>query len=378
MIESKTINMILLARRLYDLACENLKSELDLSLSIGVNLLQDAVESFLLAVAGHIQADVGGKTNFDQYFDAIQKKTGCDLPLRLRLTALNKLRVNSKHYGLAPAKSETTDLPIIVKLFFEEVCTSLLDCSFTSISLIDLMSNGEPQELLKQAQLQFENGKFEECLISCRKAVFIRIESLYDIFPFAKGETANGLLSATNKSPYYARGPQFVEKYIKDPTDFIVFDYNQLELEFIKTGIDSHSFWNIWRLTPEVYRYGRTDSWIVKREFNKLDEDGIKERTEYVLDATINLFVAADQKQSLSKSASSRDFFINLTADEIPIYEKTDKNSKVLDITAKGLFKLFVTYAVQGLDNNGTYWKVSHYEDGKSYWGYIADEFVQK
>jgi hypothetical protein len=44
------LHKLLLARRLYDLARENLSSANDLSLAIGVNLLQDSVEAFLLAV----------------------------------------------------------------------------------------------------------------------------------------------------------------------------------------------------------------------------------------------------------------------------------------------------------------------------------------
>ena len=196
MIDVKTINRILLARRLYELACEHLKSEIDLSLSIGVNLLQDTVETFLVAIAAHVQADVGDRTYFDQYFDAINKKTGNTLPLRARLNDLNKLRVNSKHRGLAPAKSEVSDLPIIVKAFFEEVSSSILGCHFTSISLIDLMKDGEAKDLLIQASASFENGAYEECLVACRKAIYVKIESSYDILPFADGNP-RGLLGGS-------------------------------------------------------------------------------------------------------------------------------------------------------------------------------------
>ena len=54
-----TITKILLSRRLYQISLENLNSTNDLCLSIGVILLQDSVEIFLLAVAEHIDADVG-------------------------------------------------------------------------------------------------------------------------------------------------------------------------------------------------------------------------------------------------------------------------------------------------------------------------------
>lgn len=378
MIDARTINRILLARRLYELARDHLKSEIDLSLSIGVNLLQDSVEVFLIAIAAHVQADIGDRTQFDQYFDAINKKTGKVLPLRTRLNDLNKLRVNSKHRGLAPAKSEVSELPIIVRAFFEEVSSSLLGCPFSSISLIDLMKDGEVKDLLKQATTSFKNGAYEECLVACRKAIYVRIESDYDILPWADGKQNIGLMLMARKSPDYARGPEYVEKYVREPTDYIVLDHEKIELEFIKLGIDSQSFWNICRLTPEVYRYDRDGEWVVKREFIKVDEDGIQNRAEYVLDATINLFVSADQKLSSSRTPDYKNYVCRLRQSNVPIYEKADRNSKVIETTPEGLTELFVVYTVPGLRNDGLYWKVSHYKDNLYLWGYIADEYVDQ
>ena len=76
------IHKLLLTRRLYDLARENLNSSNDLSLGIGVNLLQDAVEAFLLAVSEFVNAGITNTTKFDQYFDLINSKiTPKELPL---------------------------------------------------------------------------------------------------------------------------------------------------------------------------------------------------------------------------------------------------------------------------------------------------------
>src|SRR5450631_3070522 len=95
------INKLLLTRRLYELGKDNLASSNDLSQSIGVNLLQDAIEVFLLAVSEHTNANISNSTKFEQYIDLINEKIRPkELPFRTRLSALNKLRVNSKHYGL--------------------------------------------------------------------------------------------------------------------------------------------------------------------------------------------------------------------------------------------------------------------------------------
>ncbi|MBI4763253.1 MAG: hypothetical protein HY787_01435 [Deltaproteobacteria bacterium] len=79
------ITKVLLSRRLYQISLENLDSDNELSLSIGVTLLQDSVEIFLLAIAEHLDADVGNNTNFSKYFEIINKKLfPKELPFRFK------------------------------------------------------------------------------------------------------------------------------------------------------------------------------------------------------------------------------------------------------------------------------------------------------
>ena len=155
------ITKILLSRRLYQISLENLDSDNELSLSIGVILLQDSVEIFLLAIAEHIDADVGDNTNFSKYFDIINKKLHSkELPFRFRLTSLNKLRVNAKHYGLSPSKSETTGLIEAVKEFFEEVSLQVFKKEFVAISLVDLIDENEAKDYLTAAENDFSNEDY--------------------------------------------------------------------------------------------------------------------------------------------------------------------------------------------------------------------------
>jgi hypothetical protein len=378
--EKSILNKLLLSRRLFELARENLQSSNDLSLAVGVNLLQDSVEAFLIAVAEKVNAGIKNNTGFDKYFELINEKIKPkELPFQPRLISLNKLRVNSKHFGLAPAQSEIDGLFITVREFFEEVTSSILDKSFSTLSLIDLLRDNEEKELLKQAQEAFENEDFETTLISCRKAIFVRFESWYDISPFVNEEQQlNYLILAANKSPYFARNKDYIEKHVFDPTDFVVLDHNDIEMELMRSGLDSTSFWNVWRLTPRVYRKSRDGEWIVKQEFNKLENEGIRERAEYVLDATINLFIVSDQKIKATKSPDHRNYYIELRTDKIPLYEKADKDSKVLGHTPEGLMKVYVQSSVLGLKGDNIYWKVNHLEDDIYLTGFISNEALKK
>lgn len=204
-----------------------------------------------------MNAGVTTGTKYDQYFGLINAKISPkELPFRSRLVALNKLRVNSKHYGLTPALSEVQGLVVTVREFLDETTKSILNLSFSTISLIDLLRDGQPKELLKAAEHAFESGDFEGCLVGCRKAVFVRIESDYNAAPFHTDEQPTPLLAAVlgRKVPFFARDKKYLDENVRDATDYIMFDHESVEMELLKSGMDSVSFWNIWRLTPEVYR----------------------------------------------------------------------------------------------------------------------------
>ncbi len=375
------LHKLLLARRLFELARENLSSANDLSLGIGVNLLQDAVEAFLLAVSEHVNAGIQARTQFDQYFDLINDKIKPkELPFRPRLLALNKLRVNSKHFGLAPAKTETEGLLLTVREFLEEVTKSIMGVAFATISLIDLLRDGEAKSFLKEAEATFLNGDYENCLVNCRKAIFVRIETSYDVAPFGddKPENALGLLLLGRKAPYFARNKEYIDKNVNEPTEYIVLDYNALEMDLMKSGMDSVSYWNVWRLTPEVYRAGQDKDWMVKRDFAKLEKEGIKERAEYVLDTTINLLVSADQRIAATRSPDPRRYYINLRREEVPVYKKADKASEVVMTTPAGLRQLYVNFSVPALNGDSVFWHVAHFDKDCHIWGYIDNDEISE
>lgn len=373
------LHKLLLSRRLCELGCENLSSVNDLSLAIGVNLLQDSVETFLLAVSEYLNAGVTASTKYDQYFDLINTKISPkELPFRIKLVALNKLRVNSKHYGLTPALSEVQGLVETVREFLDETTKSILNLLFSTISLIDLLIDGEHKELLKAAEQAFESGNFADCLIGCRKAIFIRIESHYDAAPLDISEQLTPFYVALfgRKVPFFAQNKKYLDENVRNATDYVILDYESIKIELLESGMDGVSFWNICRLTPQVYRMRKESEWVVKHEFKIMDEEGIKERAEYVLNATINLFVAADQKIAARKSLEHRRYFVSLKRDEVPVYEKADSASRVVSMSPKGFTKLFVDFTVPALRGKGVFWHVVHYEGEMYVCGYISEDEV--
>ena len=66
--EIETVRRLTLARHFFELGTASLRSANDTHLFSAVNLFQDAVEAFLIAIADHTGAAIDQNTKFDKYF----------------------------------------------------------------------------------------------------------------------------------------------------------------------------------------------------------------------------------------------------------------------------------------------------------------------
>ena len=376
----ETIRQVSLARHLYELGTTSLRSSNDLHLFAAVNLIQDAVEAFLLAVANHVGAEIDQNTKFDKYFIQINDRIKTrELPFRLKLLRLNRVRVDSKHYGIQPARDECDRLAVSVREFFEEVSSSLLGVSFATVSAIDLLDDGETKSLLLDAKTALENGDHESCAISCRKAIYLEIERYYDVAEYQDGEPKGllgGFLGGYTRAPFYARSKKFIDENVKDPTDYIVRDHSRIDQELLTQGVETTDFWNIWRLTPEVYRK-KKDEWVVKRDFDKLDPAILDDKIEYIFSTTVDVILAIHANQKNIRSSEYGRYYLELTKDNVPVYEKTDVESKVVGQVPAGMTRIETDFSVLGFDGKTLFWHVSHFEKGLFLTGYIDTNDVK-
>lgn len=373
--EIETIRRVVLSRHLYELAAGSLRSANDMHLFAAANLMQDAVEAFLVGLADHLQCDVDQNTKFDRYFVLINEKIAPkELPFKAKLLRLNRVRIDSKHYGIQPARDECDRLLVAVREFFDEVSTSLFDRPFASISAIDLLRDGEPKELLKEAQAALSNNDHEACSIACRKALYCEIERQYDISEYVDGEP-RGLLSALSSAPFYSKNKEFIEKNVREPTDFIVYDHARVNEHLLVSGADNTAFWNVWRLTPEVFKRKGGD-WVVKYDLAKLDAEVLADKIEYIFSATLDVVLSLHRTWQATQSGSHRRFYLNLSREEVPVYAKADATSEVSAVTPPGMTRLDTDYWVEGLKGDGPYWHVCHYDGGVSLYGFIHADVV--
>lgn len=364
-----------MARHLFELGVASTRSANDMHLFSAVNLLQDAVEAFLVAVADYVGATIDQNTRFDKYFVEINQKINPkELPFKSKLLRLNRVRVDSKHYGIQPARDECARFAITVREFFDEVSNSILGATFSTVSAIDLLMEGDTKIVLLEAKEALEADNYAACAIACRKALFLEIERNYDISNYKDGKPL-GLLRSYSKAPFYARNKQYVDERVSDPTDFIVYDHSSVNEELLTLGADNTAYWNVWRLTPEVYR--ATDGfWVVKNDFSKLDETVLTDKIEYIFSATLDVVLSIHRTRQATKWAERNNYYLELSQEGVPVFKKADNQSEITGRTPAGMLRINTDYYVEGLRGDGIYWHVSHLEDGISLWGFIHGDCV--
>jgi hypothetical protein len=372
----ETVRRLNLARHLYELGAASLRSANDMHLFSAANLFQDAVEAFLIAVADHLGAPIDQNTKFDKYFVSINEKIAPkELPFKSKLLRLNRIRVDSKHYGIQPARDECDRLAIAVREFFDEVSTAVLKASFSTVSAIDLLNDGETKTVLLEAKKALEDEKLEECAICCRKALFLEVERHFDISAYKDGEPV-GILAGVTDAPYYARNKQYIDESVRDPTDFIVYNHTTLDQKLLTQGVDNTAYWNVWRLTPEVYKT-KDGKWVIKQEFGKLAKEVLSDKIDYVFSATLDVVLSIHRTSQAKKWADRGQYYMDLTQEKVPVYEKADKTSNITSHTPAGLTRLDTDYRVEGLNGDGPYWHVSHFGEGFHVWGFVHNDFVK-
>lgn len=143
------IRRIGLARHLFELAEGSLRSKNDLHLFSAVNLAQDAIETFLVALADKLHVVFDQNTKFDRYFVLIDEKISPkELPFKAAILRLNRLRVDSKHHGIQPARGECERLLASAREFLDEAAQAHLGAPFSTISAIDLLETGDCKDFL--------------------------------------------------------------------------------------------------------------------------------------------------------------------------------------------------------------------------------------
>lgn len=151
----------------------------------------DAVEMFLLLAAEHLDVNLSNGVNFDGYFGEIRRDAGIELPARPAMRRMNRSRVNFKHHGSIPSATDLEQCRADVATFFTDATQMVFGVDFTSVEMIDLVTQQLALAKLREAEACAAQGEYVEALALLSEA----FDGLLDDYSDRKR-------SASGSSPY--------------------------------------------------------------------------------------------------------------------------------------------------------------------------------
>lgn len=118
----------------------------------------DSIEMFLKLLAEKKNLN-SAKYSFIEYWNNIP-----DLTLKESMRQLNSRRVNIKHKGLLPAKSEIEISRVNTTDFFNQNTISQFGIDFKDISLTNLIAYDSVKTFITKSENHLNNGEFSDCI----------------------------------------------------------------------------------------------------------------------------------------------------------------------------------------------------------------------
>jgi hypothetical protein len=243
----------------------------------------DSIEMFLKLVSEHKNIN-SSKFSFIDYWTKIT-----NLTLKESMRNLNSRRVNIKHKGLLPAKSEIEISRVNTTDFFEQNTKVQFDIEFKDVSLTELITYKTVKEFLTKSEKALINGNSDDCIENVAYAfdellhVYSSNKSSWGMSPFFFGKSMS-FHSAFLMGLSGNDTPDELKK-IGDFIDDVKETIEQLQkvTKITSFGIDYREYLKFKILTPNITR---------TMESNKVAEiygsrKWTKENCQYCIDFVI-------------------------------------------------------------------------------------------
>ncbi len=371
-----TLKRLTLSRYYLSLAADHAKSPRELDAFIAVNLLQEAVETFLVSAASQVNAAVKSREDFGMYFDKIDSAIAPKrLPSRSKMLRINKARVAAKHDIIVPDRSDIPGFVIWATDFLEAATPLIFQVDFSSISLVDALSDSKEKAELRAAEQSFATGNYRDCLVYCRRALYEAYEQYYDISSFLSPE-GDLFAHVMCQAPEHAKSKDYILRNVKEPFDYIVLDIPRIDSDLLREGIDNHRYWNIWRLTPRVFRL-RNGKWLTRHEPSKITDDVARDNAAFVLENAVELFLNRDRSRARQRLITNKIYGATTTKANCQLFATADKKLDPIAVLSSGM-RLLIDGATTDFDGEDLYWKVVKVEGHSNPWihGYILHDLI--
>jgi|ERR1700733_339931 len=130
----------------------------EMSLSISLLLMHDAIELLMIAVLDHVKASTKKKRDFMDFWADMKQAGQVEPSDFIPMESLNKLRVGLKHNGNIPNPQTVRELIPRARGFFENVLSTYCNLRYNEVSLLDRIADTEVRDLLRGALVKFESN----------------------------------------------------------------------------------------------------------------------------------------------------------------------------------------------------------------------------
>lgn len=350
-------------------------------------MLQDFVELVVLAALDELDVNEERSLeskSFDELLGEL-KKQGIPIIKSGTIKALNKQRVISKHYGQLTEVVSTVNYFNIAEAFVDDLLMKVVGKKLQEVFMTDLLKDGPVKEAVKRAIDLAEKADYFNALVELRKAFFLAYEKDYSIYAWRdqdKDQQSAGLLSwalrGGMKAHYWKRNKQWIDENIKEPTDYVQIDYDQLKIDCMEWGLSTVHVENFRRLTPEVVETEK-NQWHTSYDTSLVANEANVENFRYCLDLLLD-FLLKKQDFDSRKKWPKREKSIPAPPIYVdkPLYKKPSQDSEVIHVVQADYF-YSVDKVVTGFDCNEQFLYVYLYQEveGKRqnhFWGYLLIE----
>lgn len=157
-----TIKRLAFAKYLFLVGVEQSKSS-DLQAAAAILAFHDSIEFFLQVASEYLEADVGKKPSFLDYWKILESKlNGERVPQQGPMRRLNDARISLKHKGNLPSKIIVDEFRVLTAEFFEEASQILFNLNFSDISLIEYVGIEAVRRDLHRAEALANNKDYNK------------------------------------------------------------------------------------------------------------------------------------------------------------------------------------------------------------------------
>nr|WP_145545803.1 hypothetical protein [Variovorax boronicumulans] len=362
-----TLDALLMARTLIERATELARSDDRHLASAGLVLIQDSLEMTfyaLLIERGIDEAKSLEGKSFDELIGEL-KKEGISVPKSGTLKALNKQRVLTKHYAQVAEPNTVRGYLDAALSALESIVPAVIGRPLRELYFSDFLDEGESKGHLKLAEALISAGKFFDAVIETRKAFFIEFEASYSVHgwrDFDEKQTMDlfaRFLRGGEKAHSWMRNKSWIEKNVKEPTDYVQINEEQWRIDALEWGIHTAELANLRRLTPPVFREKAGEPWAAKIHLPSKDEQGTETNAKYCLDRAISAILKKHQHgQTHRKSGLNRPLDAPESYAGHSVYARATKSSEIVH-TVNLNYVYSISDLVDGFDPTQRFVRIS-------------------